>query len=417
MRIAMFEDTYWPKIDGINTSVGLFTKELRKRGHEVVIVAPAHPDADYSTQDVDDDTILLPAVSTEWLYPGTSLGKFWQGFGRGRVAERFAKWRPDIIHSHTEFTIGLWMSSYWRTKLAPLGTRRIHTFHTLWTEYLFYLPLPEAFTQPLVRYLAPRTTKKRFDGVIAPTEKMREALIDDWGITPEWSNIDVVPTGIDVQQFSRGDNARFRAKYGIGPDENVLLYLGRIGTEKNVELVMKTFAELKRRDTKNVRFVIAGGGPDGYVEKLKKQAIDMGINILWTGFVRGQDWLDTYAAADIVLFPSITETQGLVVVEALASGVPLVSVEAMGPASTMKGERGCLFAGNDASQFATATLRLLNDDVLYERKKREALEIARNSSVEQRTDELLGVYERALGHAPVKVAEPVPSSARRARTA
>jgi 1,2-diacylglycerol 3-alpha-glucosyltransferase len=414
MRIAMFEDTYWPKIDGINTSVGLFTKELRKRGHEVLVIAPAHPEAEY--KDVDEDTILLPAVKTEWIYPGTALGKFWQGFGTGRVADRFARWRPDILHSHTEFTIGLWMASYWRTRLGHLGTRRVHTYHTLWTEYLFYLPLPEAATQPLVRYLAPRTTKKRFDGVIAPTEKMREALIDDWGITPEWAQIDVVPTGIDISQFSKGDNARFRAKYGIADDENVLLYLGRIGTEKNIELVIKTFAELKRRNIQKARFVVAGGGPEGYVEKLKKSAVDMGLDITWTGFVRGQDWLDTYAAADVVLFPSVTETQGLVVVEALAAGVPLVSVEAMGPASTMKGERGCLFAGNDPVAFADATLRLLSDDVLYERKKREALDIAKNSSVEKRTDELLDVYERCLGIRPrsAGAASPASSSQRKA---
>jgi 1,2-diacylglycerol 3-alpha-glucosyltransferase len=398
MRIAMFEDTYWPKIDGVNTSVQLFAGELRKRGHEVLIVAPRHPKADYSKIDVDDDTILLPAVPAELIYPGTALGKFWQGMATGPVAEAFAKRRPDILHSHTEFTIGLWMASYWRTRLGALGTRRVHTYHTLWTEYLFYLPLPEAMTQPLVRWLAPRTTRKRFDGVIAPTEKMREALINDWGITEEWAHVDVVPTGIDITQFSRGDNASFRAKYGIKADESVVLYLGRIGTEKNVELVIKTFAELKRRGEKNVRFVVAGGGPESYVDKLKKQAVDMGVDdIVWTGFVRGQDWLDTYAAADVVLFPSVTETQGLVVVEALAAGVPLVSVEAMGPASTMKGERGCLFVDNDAGRFATATQRLLKDEVLYERKKREALEIARNSSIEHRTDELLAVYDRVLG--------------------
>ncbi|HEY4220095.1 MAG TPA: glycosyltransferase, partial [Myxococcota bacterium] len=160
----------------------------------------------------------------------------------------------------------------------------------------------------------------------------------------------------------------------------------------------KTFAELVKRGEQNVRFVVAGGGPEAYVDKLKKHAIDLGVNnIVWTGFVRGQDWLDAYAAADVMLFPSVTETQGLVVVEALAAGVPLVSVEAMGPASTMKGERGCLFADNDPAVFATATQRLLRDEVLYERKKREALEIAKVSSVEHRTDELLAVYERVLG--------------------
>lgn len=401
MRIAMFEDTYWPKIDGINTSVGLFSRELRKRGHEVIVIAPAYPGADYSKADVDEDTILLPAVSVDAIYPGTSLGKFWKGMGTGPVAELFAKRRPDILHSHTEFTIGLWMASYWRTRLGSLGTRRVHTYHTLWTEYLFYLPIPEAVSQPLVRWIAPRTTKKRFDGVIAPTDKMRDALINDWGITEDWAHIDVVPTGIDISQFSKGDNERFRAKYGIKPEESVVLYLGRIGTEKNVELVIKTFAELKRRGEKNVRFVMAGGGPEGYLEKLKKQAADLGVpDIIWTGFVRGQDWLDTYAAGDVLLFPSVTETQGLVVVEALAAGIPLVSVEAMGPASTMKGERGCLFEANDPVKFATATQRLLKDEVLYERKRREALEIARNSSIEHRTDELLAVYERVLGQQP-----------------
>lgn len=399
MRIAMFEDTYWPKIDGINTSVELFAKELRKRGHEVVIIAPRHPHADYGAIDVDVDTILLPAVATEFLYPGTSLGKFWKGMGTGPVAERFATWKPDILHSHTEFTIGLWTASYWRTRL---DARRIHTYHTLWTEYLFYLPIPELVSQPVVRYIAPRTTAKRYDGVIAPTERMREALITDWGITEAWwSPIDVVPTGIDVARMMTGDGARFRAKHGIRDDERVLLYLGRLAAEKNVELVVKTFAELERRRERRVRFVVAGGGPEGYVVKLEAQAAAMGVpDIVWTGFVRGQDWLDTYAAADVVLFPSVTESQGLVVVEALAAGVPLVSVEVMGPASTMKGERGCLFADNDPDAFASATQRLLHDDALYERKCREALDIARVSSVEHRTDELLAVYERVLGQRP-----------------
>lgn len=412
MRIAMFQDTYPPKVDGINVSVDLFTKELRRRGHEVLVVAPRYPGMEYGQ--LDADTLLVDAVASDFIYPGTSLGKFWHSMGKGAVAERFARWRPDILHSHTEFTLGLWSASYWRTKLFPLGTRRVHTYHTLWTEYLFYLPAPEALTQPLLRYLAPRTTKKRFDGVIAPTEKMREALISDWGITPDWAHIDVVPTGIDIAQFARGDNERFRARYGIKADESVVLYLGRIGTEKNVELVLKTFAELRRRGEPNVRFVVAGGGPESYMEKLKKQAVEQGLpDIVWTGFVRGQDWLDTYAAADVVLFPSVTETQGLVVVEALAAGVPLVSVEAMGPASTMKGEKGCLFADNDANAFATATQRLLRDEVLYERKKREALEIARNNSIEQRTDELLGVYERTLGQRSV----PKPAAGEKRRAA
>lgn len=394
VRIAMFVDTFPPKIDGMTISIELFTNELRRRGHEVLVVAPRHPKHDYGP--LHPDTLLIPAVASDWIYPDTALGKFWKSMGAGVVAERFAHWRPDIIHSHTEFTLGLWSASYWRTRLGPLGTRRVHTFHTLWTEYLFYLPIPELISQPLLRFLAPRTAHKRFDALIAPSDKMREVLISDWGITPEHCDITVVPTGIDVARFRTGKNDRFRQRWGIADDDDVLLYLGRIGTEKNVELVIDTFAELARRGQERVRFVIAGGGPEDYLTKLRQRARDKNVDVLWTGFVRGDDLIDAYAAADLVLFPSTTETQGLVVTEALAAGVPLVSVEAMGPASTMKGERGCLFAADDAVAFANATQRLLKDEVLYKRKCKEADELARGASIERRTDELLAVYEKTL---------------------
>jgi glycosyltransferase involved in cell wall biosynthesis len=395
MRIAMFQDTFRPKVDGIVVSTELFSKELRKRGHEVMVFAPKHPDFTYN--DLEEDTFLIDAVKTDFLYPGVSLGKFW----KGNLGEIFAKRKPDLIHSQTEFTIGHWMASYWKSKL---DVPRVHTFHTLWTEYLFYLPVPEFVSQPFSRWLAPRLVNKRFNAVIAPTEKMAEAVRDDWNVH---SPVDVVPTGIDLSQFSRMDGGAFRAEYGIRPEDKVVLYLGRLGTEKNVELVINTFGELQKRGEKNLRFVVAGGGPDFYVEKLKKMAAEQGIkDIIWTGFVRGQQWLNTYGAADIVLFPSITETQGLVVVEALAAGKPLVSVEAMGPASTMKGERGCLFADNDTQKFADATARLLHDEVLYSRKKKEALDVARGCSIEQRTDELLAVYERILGRTSAASSQP-----------
>lgn len=407
MRIAMFVDTYPPKIDGMTISVELFTNELRRRGHEVVVVAPRHPRHEYGP--LHPDTLLIPSVASDWIYPDTSLGKFWKSMGRGVVAERFTRWRPDIIHSHTEFTLGLWSASYWHTRLEPLGTRRVHTFHTLWTEYLFYLPIPEVISQPLLRFLAPRTAKKRFDAIIAPSDKMREALIADWGIKPDHCEINVVPTGIDVARFRSGNDERFRQRWGIAADDDVVLYLGRIGTEKNVELVIDTFGELARRGQERVRYVIAGGGPDYYLGKLRERAAAAKVDVVWTGFVRGDDLIDAYAAADLMLFPSTTETQGLVVTESLAAGVPLVSVEAMGPASTMKGERGCLFAAADPVAFADAAQRLLKDQVLYRRKCREAEEIARSCSIEQRTDELLAVYGKTLRSSAGLPPPPAPS--------
>src|SRR5690606_7165861 len=142
--------------------------------------------------------------------------------------------------------------------------------------------------------------------------------------------VDVLPTGLHLDKFRGGVGERFRQRHGIADGERVLLYLGRLGDEKNVELVVDAMAELRRRGEPNVKLVIAGGGPDAYLRKLHKRCEGLGLqDVIWTGFVRGQDWLDTYAAADLVLFPSVTETQGLVVVESLAAGKPLLSGEAM----------------------------------------------------------------------------------------
>jgi 1,2-diacylglycerol 3-alpha-glucosyltransferase len=395
MRVAVFQDTWHPKIDGVVVSTDLFAAELRARGHDVKLVVPAHPALDRRA--LDSDVILVDAVPVDFIYPGASLGKFWSG----GLADLFRRWRPDVLHSMTEFTLGHWVASYWREKLR---VPRVHTFHTLWNEYLFYAPLPEAVTQRVLRMIADGAVKKRFDAVIAPTDAMRRMLADDWGVT---SRIDVLPTGIRLQSVHGGDAQRFRRRFSIADDERVLLYLGRMGVEKNVELVVEAAAQLRRMGDPKTRLVLAGDGPRGYMERLRALAAERGlVDVVWTGFVQGEAWRDCYAAADVVLFPSVTETQGLVVVEALAAGVPVVAVEAMGPACILAGERGGLFSPDHAAPFAAQVRRLLVDDVLYARKQREALEVAKAYSIEARAAELEAVYERVLGADATRASHP-----------
>ncbi|MCP4500477.1 MAG: glycosyltransferase family 4 protein [Deltaproteobacteria bacterium] len=387
LKIAIFQDTYHPTMNGVVVSTDLFVRGLRARGHEVMLVVPRYPNDDVEH---DKNAVYIPAIKTDFIYPESCLGKFWK---RKTVLEALQEFAPDIIHSMTEFTIGHWMSSYYQKKL---GCKRVHTFHTLWTEYLFYVPVPQFISQRWLRWAAEGAVRKRADAVIAPTSKFREILIDDWGIKSV--PVDVVPTGIDLAKFKTTVGERFRDLHGIEEDEKVILYLGRMGDEKNVELVIESMAELRKRNVDKLRFVIAGGGPEGYMKKLKKLANSLKLDdIIWTGFITGQNWLDCYGAANITFFPSITETQGLVVIESLAAGVPLVSVRAIGPASTMAGEKGCLWAEATPQDFADKTIRMLNDDVLYERKKQEALEVASAYSMEQRAEELEGVYYRTLG--------------------
>jgi 1,2-diacylglycerol 3-alpha-glucosyltransferase len=386
MRILIFQDTFHPKVDGVVISTELFIAELQRQGHEVCLVAPRHPK---DKTEYADNYWLVPSVRFDWIYPGTCLGKFWAG----NLAARIKEFKPEIIHSMTEFTLGHFLATYWKNKL---NLPRVHTFHTLWHEYLFYIPLvPVALTRLWMRWAAPKAVRKRLKYIIAPSEAMAHSIREDWAVGD--FPIAVIPTGLDQSKFKKMNGQRFRSKYNIENHERVILYLGRLGDEKNTQLIVASMAELRKRGEKNIRFVIAGDGPAAYVKKLRAQAKMQELDdIIWTGIVRGQDWLDCYGSADLFLFPSVTETQGLVVLESLAAGVPVVTVEAMGPAQTMLGEKGGLFADNNPEHFADQTQRLLRDPDLYEIKKNEAIELALSFSIENRARELADVYEKVI---------------------
>ncbi len=385
MRVAIFQDTTRPKVDGVVISTELFMRELKRQGHEVLLVVPRFPG-----QECGEDMYQVDSVNGEFLYPKTRLGKFWQ---TKPLKKRLDAFQPDLVHSMTEFAIGHLMCTAIRNHY---DVPRVHTFHTLWNEYLCYLPLvPDWLVNAWMRWAAPRTVRKRANALIAPSVEMRDTIMNEWNVGE--FPIAVVPTGIELDRFAHMDGAAFRAARGIRPDEKVVLYLGRMGDEKNVELVVRTMRKLRDRGVPDLRFVIAGGGPAPYMKRLKKLAAELGLDdIIWTGFVKDQAWLNCYGAADLFLFPSVTETQGLVVVESLAAGVPMVSVKAMGPKNTMAGEQGCLWGDNDPDDFAEKAERLLTDEALYAEKKKQAAQVASRYSIEARAKDLVEVYDCAV---------------------
>jgi glycosyltransferase involved in cell wall biosynthesis len=340
MRIVIFQDTYHPTFNGVVVSTDLFVQGLRERGHQVMLVVPHYPGSQPST---DPNVISVEAFKTDFIYPNSCLGKFW----KSNLGPALRAFKPDLIHSMTEFFIGHILATYWAHKLR---LPRVHTFHTQWTEYLFYVWIPTVLTQPALRFVFSLAVRLFGDAVIAPSDGFARVLREEWKMKS--LPVDVLPTGIDLSRFQDMHGDAFRARHGIAPHEQVVLYLGRLGTEKNVELAIETMAELRRRGQPNLRFVVAGGGPAPYLRDLRALAEKRGLqDIIWTGFISGQDWSDCYGAANLTLFPSLTETQGLVVLESLAAGVPLVSVKATGPESTMAGEKGCLFAKATVEDF------------------------------------------------------------------
>lgn len=384
MRIAIFQDTFLPKIDGVQVSTEKFRHELAKRGHDVLVIAPRHPS-------LKSDHIgykLIEAFPTDFLYPGLSMGKTW----KTDLGKIFGEFQPDIIHSMSEFTIGLHLANAFRKRfLVP----RVHTFHTYFSQYIYFVP---KFLRNLLKPIVPKVTRaiasRGIDSIVVPTLAMQKYFIDECAIR---SPVNVVPNGIDISKFSQMNGAAFRAKHKISKEERVVLTLGRIAQDKLVDVIIRSFAKLREGGLRDIRLVVAGVGPKSYMNYLKRVAKEEGIfDVVWAGYVGGQDWLDCYGAADLSLIPSITETFCLVLLESFAAGVPVVASNAMGPASLMKGEKGGLFSLPEPNDCARQAHRLLLDRELWMKKQVEGLEIAKNFAIESSTDKLESLYEKTL---------------------
>jgi glycosyltransferase involved in cell wall biosynthesis len=247
------------------------------------------------------------------------------------------------------------------------------TYHTLFEEYLFhYAPfLPKEWLRGAARRFS-RTQCNDLDAVIVPSTAMRDRLAE-YGVTVP---MHVLPTGIPLSRFAEGDRARFRERHGIPEAQPVVLFVGRVAHEKNIAFLIEAVAEA-RRTVPELLFLITGEGP---AEKtLRRQAESLGIadNVRFLGYMDRQHELpDCYAAADAFVFASRTETQGLVLLEAMAMGLPVVALAAMGTKDILGPGRGSIAPADDVAEFAQAINRLMQDPVLRQRLSVEARDYA-----------------------------------------
>jgi len=297
----------------------------------------------------------------------------------------------DLVHVQTPF-----LAHYWGSELARrTGARLVVSYHTYFEHYLqHYLPLvPAAWLRWLARSLS-RAQLDRADLVIAPTAQMAQALAD-YGVT---RRVEVLPTGLDLPLFRGGDGARFRARYGIAPDRPVMLTVGRVAFEKNLAFLVAVLAAV-RLSVPDILLVIAGEGPA--LGSLERQVARAGLaaNVLFVGYLaRDAGLLDCYRSADLFVFASRTETQGLVLLEAMALGTPVVSTAVMGTKAVLAGAPAVV-VDEDRTRFADAVIRLLRAPA-----ERKALGLASIRHVEARwggpqmARRLRGLYDWALSH-------------------
>jgi 1,2-diacylglycerol 3-alpha-glucosyltransferase len=306
LRVALFTEIYRPAVNGVVSSVETLAAALEKRGHRVFCVAPKMVGEDGGERSV----LRIPSLPLP-MPAGTPYRLTLPLMSRRKVKALIAD--LDVIHVHSPFVTG-WMGVRYARRF---GIPLIYTYHTQLEAYAHYVP----FEPNATRFAASRLTRSfanLADAVIAPTPAMAERL-RELGVR---SRIETVPSGIDVGFFGGGRRrADLRNDLGAGADHVLLLYVGRLAREKNVELLLRALAAAR---SSRLRLAIVGDGPSR--ADLAALASQLGVagSTRFVGVMPREKLPDIYASADAFLMPSTTETQGLVQAEAMAAGLPLI---------------------------------------------------------------------------------------------
>lgn len=379
MRVLMVSDVYFPRINGVSTSIETFRAALAAQGVTTRLVAPRYGD------EADQPGVVRVPSRPVWGDPEDRLARY----GALRRAVLDAAADCDLVHVQTPFAAhyaGLHAARRWQRPVLA-------TYHTLFEEYLHhYIPwLPAGALRGVARRFS-RSQCNALDGVVVPSTAMAERL-RAYGVTRP---LHVLPTGLPEGAFRPGDGARFRADQGIETGRPVLLFVGRVAHEKNIGFLLEA-VRLARRQRPDLLFLVTGEGPA--LADLRHQAGRLGLaeGVRFLGYLdRHRQLPAAYAAADAFIFASRTETQGLVLLEAMAQGCPVVGLSVMGTADILGPGRGCRVAPDDPAGFAQTLLDLLADAKARTRLGAQAREYAREWTDQAMAIRLAALYRQTL---------------------
>lgn len=401
MRILMISDVYFPRINGVSTSIQTFRNCFWQSGHHVGLIAPA-----YGEETADEDSIYRIQSRRVPFDPEDRMMSMTAAL---RLTDKLKAADYDVVHIHTPF-----VAHYTGLKLAArLDLPVVETYHTYFEEYLYhYIPfLPHS----LLRLLARRLTVSqcgRVDEVIVPSIAMRETL-ETYGVA---GSMYIIPTGIDLERFGGGDGRGFRVRHGIPPDRPTLVHVGRIAFEKNIDFLLHCMRRVRERVPKAL-LVIAGEGPASGSLRSLTEKLGLEEHVLFVGYLdRDGELLDCYSAGDAFLFASRTETQGLVLLEAMAMGVPVVSTAVMGTRDILLQGKGAVVCEEDLEEFADGVVGLLEDHKRREALGQEAARFASEWSDIAMASRLLGLYEEMVERSPAPHSNTMASRSPRAQT-
>ena len=318
MRIGIFTDTYPPYINGVSTSVSMLENALRKKGHQVYIVTVNTENMRYKYEN-DEHIIRIPGVPIG-IYDYRLTGVY-----PLKAINKIKKWNLDVIHSHTEFGVGTFARIIAKQYNIPL----VHTYHTMYEDYVHYITKGyfNNTSKKIVEYLTNFYCNQTATELIVPTKKTYDLFKEKYKNT---RNVHIIPTGIEVEKFYKENTdpaklEEIRKKHGLNKGDFVILYVGRLGQEKSVDVLIEAHQELAREY--KAKLLIVGDGPDMDTYKNLVHKLKIDDNVIFTGKVPWTEVTLYYQIADIFATASKSETQGLTVIEAMAASLPVVAVD------------------------------------------------------------------------------------------
>jgi 1,2-diacylglycerol 3-alpha-glucosyltransferase len=377
MRIAIFTNSYKPTTSGVVRSVDVFRQGLTEAGHGVYIITPAREDYD----DEELHIFRFPALELPDQLDLSLVIPL-----KTPMAPTIRGIKPDLIHSQHPFVMGGLASAFARDLKLPL----IFTFHTRYDQYAQrYVPIAPRLAGWMTEEIVGRYLEK-CTAIIAPTPSIRDLIWRDYGPSVP---VTVVPTPVDLSAYHDLDPGHVRTTLHL-QDAEILLYVGRLVSEKNLDFLLHAFARIAPQRPRARLLMVGDGTHKRSLEQMAHQ-LGLGSQVVFTGFVPLAEVPHYAAAADLFVFSSTTDTQGLVLIEAMAAGTPVVAVEAPGPTDVLADGGGVLVPLQEEA-FAEAVLELLTDDSRRRAMEEEAVRIVQGYSIPGATQRLLEIYEAAI---------------------
>ena len=387
MRIGIFTDSYPPYTNGVSTSILMLQRALEMKGHTVYVVTVNPENMQYKYED-DDKIIRIPGIPTG-IYDYRLTGMY-----PIRAVKKIKSWNLDIIHSHTEFGIG----TFARLISIEFNIPLVHTYHTMYEDYIETITKGyfDKSSKKIVEYITKFFCDKTCTELIVPTKKTYDLFKQKYRYDRD---VYIIPTGIETERFypekySKGELDLIRKKCKIRKDDFVILYLGRLGKEKNIEFIIDVYNSIAKEEPRT-KLLLVGDGPDE--DFLRKKSLEYGIfkNVVFAGKVPYEDAPKYYNISDVFVTASHFETQGLTVVEALAAGVPAVCINDESFNGTVINDyNGFIF--NTEEECKEDILKIKHDKVLAKRLKKGASASAEMHSSKYFADQVITIYEKAI---------------------